>query len=92
LKEENIFNLFNISPECEDIDLKYAYNKLSKTLLSKSEKSNLSESYNLISTKEKRYLYSLTSTKGFKDISELDNEIISHPNYIGPRQWLELLE
>ena len=88
----NLFKLFNISTDSEDNELEESYQKLVQKTVSNTEKSELLENYHLIDTKEKRYLYFLTSTKGFENISELDNEIISRPNYIGPRQWLELLE
>ncbi|MDA3937931.1 MAG: hypothetical protein PF693_01300 [Spirochaetia bacterium] len=87
----NLFKLFNISIETEDKDLEESYKKLRQKLVSNSEKSELLENFNLISTKEKRYLYLLTSTKGFQEISDLDKEIISQPNYIGPGHWLKLL-
>ena len=88
----NLFRLFNISTDSEDKVVEQSYRELTKKAHSDADKSELLENFHLIDTKEKRYLYSLTSTKGFEDISELDNEIISRPNYIGPRQWLELLE
>ena len=88
----NLFRLFNISTDSEDKVVEQSYRELTKKAVSDAEKSELLRNFRLIDTKEKRYLYSLTSTKGFGDISELDNEIISRPNYIGPRQWLELLE
>ncbi|MCK5200116.1 MAG: hypothetical protein KAR21_17285 [Spirochaetales bacterium] len=88
----DLLRIFNISPDSEDSVVEQSYRKLIKKAVSDAEKSELLRNFHLIDTKEKRYLYSLTSTKGFEDISELDNEIISRPNYIGPRQWLELLE
>ena len=88
----NLFKLFNISTDSEDNKAEESYQRLIKKAVLPAEKSELLENFHLIDTKEKRYLYFLTSTKGFEDISELDNEIISRPNYIGPRQWLELLE
>jgi hypothetical protein len=91
LETVNLFKLFNISIETEDKDLEESYKKLRQKLVSNSEKSELLENFNLISTKEKRYLYLLTSTKGFQEISDLDKEIISQPNYIGPGHWLKLL-
>ena len=87
----NLFRLFNISIESNDNEIENFYLNLKKKITTKEEQQELLENYNKISTKEKRYLYSLTSIKGFQDISELDKEIISRPNYIGPRQWLELL-
>ncbi len=92
MEAENIIKLFNISPNSEDNDIKENYKKMDSLLSTGSEKADLLEKYLLVSTKEKRYLYFLTSLQGFSDISELDSEIISRPNYIGPRQWLELLE
>jgi hypothetical protein len=92
LQTVNLFRYFNISPDSEDKVVEKSYHELIKKALSDAEKSELLENFHLIDTKEKRYLYLLTSTKGFENISELDNEIISRPNYIGPRQWLELLE
>jgi len=91
LKTVNLFKLFNISADSEDVELEESYLNLKQQNSTKEGKTELLKNYNIISTKEKRYLYSLTSIKGFKDISELDKEIISRPNYIGPRQWLELL-
>ena len=88
----NLFKLFNISTDSEDTEVDKSFSKLKQQLNTPEEQKELLENYNKISTKEKRYLYDLTSTKGFNDISELDKEIISRPNYIGPRQWLELLE
>jgi len=87
----NLFKLFNISIDTEDKELEESYNKLKQKLVSKSDKSELLKNFNMISTKEKRHLYLLTSTKGFQEISDLDKEIISQPNYIGPGQWLKLL-
>lgn len=87
----DIFKFFNISVESEDIEIEKAYLKLKQEIKSEKEKTELLENYNKISTKEKRYLYSLTSLKGFKDITDLDKDIIAQPNYIGPRQWLELI-
>lgn len=88
----NLFKLFNISTDSEDNEVEESYRKLIRKTVSDDERTELLENFQLISTKEKRYLYFLTSTRGFEDISELDSEIISRPNYIGPRQWLELLE
>jgi len=88
----NLIKLFNISPDSEDKDIEGNYKKLYLELSTETEKAELLKNFNKISTKEKRYLYFLTSIKGFSDISELDSEIISRPNYIGPRQWLELLD
>ena len=87
----NLYKLFNITTDSEDIYVEESYTKLKKNIITKEEQRDLLENYNKVSTKEKRYLYSLTSLKGFRDISELDKEIISQPNYIGPRKWLELL-
>ena len=92
MEVENLAKLFNISSNSEDYDIKENYKKLDSLLSTVSEKTNLLEKYQLVSTKEKRYLYFLTSLQGFSDIAELDSEIISRPNYIGPRQWLELLD
>lgn len=92
MKTENLFKLFNISTDSEDMEIEKSYLKLKEKLRTPEKQSRLLADYNTISTKEKRYLYALTSIKGFNDISELDKEIISNPNYIGPRQWLELLE
>ena len=92
MESVNLFKLFNITVDSNDRLVEESYKKLLQTLVSNNEKEELREKYNLILTKEHRYIYSLTSIKGFKDISELDMEIISRPNYIGPRQWLELLE
>ena len=92
MKTDNLFKLFNISTDSEDYEVEESYLKLIKKAASDYEKLKISENFHLIDTKEKRYLYFLTSTKGFEDISELDNAIISRPNYIGPRQWLELLD
>jgi len=89
---ENLAKLFNISSDSEDYDIEENYKKLDSLLSTVNEKAELLEKYKLVSTKEKRYLYFLTSLQGFSDISELDSEIISRPNYIGPRQWLELLD
>lgn len=88
----DLLRVFNILPESEDKVVEESYRELAGKAVSEAEKLELLENFHLIDTKEKRYLYSLTSTTGFGDISELDNEIISRPNYIGPRQWLELLE
>ena len=88
----NLLKIFNISPDSEDTELEKSYSKLKQQIRTKEEESKLLENYNKISSKEKRYLYALTSVKGFREISELDKEIIARPNYIGPRQWLELLE
>ncbi len=88
----DLFRLFNISTDSEDNEVEKSYRKLVQKTVTDIERSELLENFHLISTKEKRYLYFLTSTKGFQDISELASEIISRPNYIGPRQWLELLE
>lgn len=87
----DLFRLFNISTDSEDIDVKESYEKLKQKIKTKEEESELLNNFNKISTKEKRYLYFLTSTKSFNDIRDLDKEIISRPNYIGPRLWLELL-
>jgi len=92
VETENLTKLFNISPDSEDYDIEENYKKLNSQLSKETDKIELLRKFNKISTKEKRYLLYLTSIKGFSDISELDNEIISRPNYIGPRQWLELLE
>lgn len=92
MKTTDLFNFFNISTDSEDDAVEKSYQELIKKANSDAEKSELKKFYHLINTKEKRYLYVLTSTKGFGDISELDNEIISRHNYIGPRHWLELLE
>jgi len=91
LETVNLFKIFNISTDSEDSEIEKSYLNLKLQLKTKEEQTELLKKYNKISTKEKRYLYSLTSLKGFKDISELDKEIISQPNYIGPRKWLELL-
>ena len=91
MESVNLFKLFNISIDSEDKDLEESFSKLKQQSNSPEEETELLENFKIISTKEKRYLYHLTSTKGFKDISDLDKEIISSPNYIGPRQWLELL-
>ncbi len=87
----DLLKFFNISIDSEDSEVEKSYNIIKQKLKNSREQSELLENYNKISTKEKRYLYLLTSTKGFQEISELDKEIISRPNYIGPRQWLELL-
>ena len=92
METENLFELFNISLNSEDSDIEVNYKKLDSQLSTDAEKAELSSKFDIISTKERRYLYYLTSINGFSDISELDSEIISRPNYIGPRQWLELLE
>ena len=92
MEVENLAKLFNISSDSEDYDIEENYKKLDSLLSTVNEKAELLEKYKLVSTKEKRYLYFLTSLQGFSDISELDSEIISRPNYIGPRQWLELLD
>jgi hypothetical protein len=92
MESENLFKLFNITVESEDKVVEESYNKLLKKLVSKNNKAELLKKYKIISSEELRYIYFLTSTKGFQDISELDREIISRPNYIGPRKWLELLE
>ncbi|MCK5672056.1 MAG: hypothetical protein KAH95_01695, partial [Spirochaetales bacterium] len=87
----NLFKLFKISIDSEDLEIENSYKTMKQQLKNTQDQTELFENYNKISTKEKRYLYLLTSTKGFQDISELDKEIISRPNYIGPRQWMELL-
>ncbi len=87
----DLLKFFNISIDSKDSEVEKSYNIIKQKLKNSREQSELLENYNKISTKEKRYLYLLTSTKGFQEISELDKEIISRPNYIGPRQWLELL-
>ena len=87
----NLFKYFNITIDSDDKAVEKSYLKLKQQISSKEKELKLLENYNKISTKEKRYLYSLTSVKGFREISELDKEIIARPNYIGPRQWLELL-
>ncbi len=87
----NLFKLFNISTDTEDIELEESYKKLKQQYTTPEEQSELQKKYDIISTKEKRYLYFLTSTRGFDEIADLDKEIISRPNYIGPRQWLELI-
>jgi len=92
VETENLTKLFNISTDSEDYDIEENYKKLDLLLNTANEKAELLEKYTLVATKEKRYLYLLTSIQGFSDISELDREIISRPNYIGPRQWLELLD
>ncbi len=92
MKTETLFQLFNISKDSEDDEVKQACTNLIDKTENEVEKKEIEEKYWEISTKQKRYIYSLTYTKGFSDISELDNEIISRPNYIGPRQWMELLE
>ena len=92
METENLTKLFNISTDSEDYDIEENYKKLDLLLNTANEKAELLEKYTLVATKEKRYLYLLTSIQGFSDISELDREIISRPNYIGPRQWLELLD
>lgn len=92
MKTTDLFKFFNISTESENNVVEKSYQELTQKADSDAEKSELLEKFHLIDTKEKRYLYCLTSTKGFGDISELNNDIISHPNYIGPRQWLELLD
>lgn len=92
MKTTDLFKFFNISTASENNAVEKSYQELIKKANSDTKKSELLEKYHLIDTKEKRYLYFLTSTKGFGDISELDKEIISRPNYIGPRQWLELLD
>ncbi len=92
METENLFELFNISLNSEDSDIEDNYKKLDSQLSTETEKAELRGKFDIIFTKERRYLYYLTSIKGFSDISELDSEIISRPNYIGPRQWLELLE
>jgi len=91
VKTVNLFKIFNITTDSEDTEVEKSYLNLKHQLNTEEEQIELLENYNKISTKEKRYLYYLTYTKGFKDISDLDKEIISSPNYIGPRQWLELL-
>jgi len=91
LETIDLLKFFNISIDSEDSEVEKSYNIIKQKLKNSREQSELLENYNKISTKEKRYLYLLTSTKGFQEISELDKEIISRPNYIGPRQWLELL-
>jgi len=91
LETISIFKLFNITTDSDDLEIEKSYLKLKKKLSTEEEQSELLENYSKISTKEKRYLYSLTSIRSFTDISELDKEIISRPNYVGPRQWLDLL-
>ncbi len=92
MKTENLFQLFNISKDSEDDEVREACTNLINKTENEAEKRDLQNKYQKVSTKQKRYIYFLTSTEGFKDISELDSEIISRPNYIGPRQWMELLE
>ena len=92
METENLTKLFNISTDSDDYEIEENYKKLDLLLNTANEKTELLEKYTLVATKEKRYLYLLTSIQGFSDISELDREIISRPNYIGPRQWLELLD
>ena len=92
MKTENLFQLFNISKDSEDDEVKEICQSLINKTENKSEQKELERKYQKISTKQKRYIYFLTSTEGFTDISELDSEIISRPNYIGPRQWMELLD
>jgi len=91
LENLNIFKLFNITTDSDDSEIEKSYLSLKKKLSTREEQSELLENYSKISTKEKRYLYSLTSIRSFTNISELDKEIISRPNYVGPRQWLDLL-
>ena len=74
-----------------DSEIEKTYIKMKQQISNSEDQTELFENYNKISSKEKRYLYSLTSVKGFGELSELDKDIIARPNYIGPRQWLELL-
>ncbi|RKX85843.1 MAG: hypothetical protein DRP58_05225, partial [Spirochaetes bacterium] len=77
----DLLKFFNISIDSKDSEVEKSYNIIKQKLKNSREQSELLENYNKISTKEKRYLYLLTSTKGFQEISELDKEIISRPNY-----------
>ena len=92
MEVKNLFRMFNISTSSDNAAVEASFNDLLSHSTSDAEKNKLTQYYEQISTTEKRYIYELTNIKGFSDLSELDREIISQPNYIGPGQWLALLK